>query len=97
MKPIVMKIALPFVVIAVGFGGMQAIKATGEQESEQEAVDTRQVAAFRLFQFVADGAAAFRHDADIRIGLQSGANRVFQRQGLRRKRIGGGKDGKNRQ
>lgn len=32
---------LPLVVLAIGFGGMTAIKASGEEDSENEAVDTR--------------------------------------------------------
>ncbi|KXI29742.1 efflux RND transporter periplasmic adaptor subunit [Paraglaciecola hydrolytica] len=35
------KIALPFIVLIVGFGGMQAINASAEKEQEKKPVDTR--------------------------------------------------------
>lgn len=41
MKSTWMKIALPFLALAVGFGGMQAIKASVSEDEDKEAVDTR--------------------------------------------------------
>ncbi|WP_026376578.1 efflux RND transporter periplasmic adaptor subunit [Aestuariibacter salexigens] len=43
MKPLFIKIALPLIVLAVGVGGMQVIKATGQEETEKEVVDTRPI------------------------------------------------------
>ena len=41
MKKKWLKGILPLVILAVGFGGMSAIKASGEKEEDNEPVDTR--------------------------------------------------------
>ncbi|MFT4994252.1 MAG: multidrug efflux system membrane fusion protein, partial [Paraglaciecola sp.] len=41
MKTVWIKIALPIVVLAIGFGGMKAIEASAPEEEEKEALDTR--------------------------------------------------------
>ena len=41
MKTIWMKLALPLVVLAIGFGGMKAIEASAVEDDDKEAVDTR--------------------------------------------------------
>lgn len=41
MKTVWIKIALPIVVLAIGFGGMKAIEASAPEEEDKEAVDTR--------------------------------------------------------
>ncbi|WP_158965814.1 efflux RND transporter periplasmic adaptor subunit [Paraglaciecola sp. L3A3] len=41
MKKTWMKGALPFLIIAIGFGGLTAIKASAENDEDKDAVDTR--------------------------------------------------------
>ena len=41
MKTKWIKGILPLVILAIGFGGMTAIKASGEEDEDQKPVDTR--------------------------------------------------------
>ena len=41
MKKIWLKIILPIAIVSVGFGGMQAIKASAAEDKDKETVDTR--------------------------------------------------------